>query len=192
MNCSESNDYMMRYFDGNQNDIENAQLKQHLKSCNRCSEYLDSLKEIFCVIETDNAIEPPPDFEINIMKRIDALELTRKKRADGILIFIYSFVTVILTAVAVAFMARINGINLFDLFNTTEDVFSSFPDTIFTLYSILSAAYNILTRIAQALIQVVSILSSTYYFMIAMLLILFVMLPRVFTGLAKQGGRDEK
>lgn len=192
MNCIEANEYIMKYFDENHNDIENAQLKQHLKTCSGCNDYFESLKEIFSVIDTDNAIEPPCDFEANVMERINTLEVTRRKRADGILIFIYSFVTVLLTALAVAFMARFNGINIFEIFSRTDDAFSSFPDTVFTLFSILNAAYHITIRIIEALMQVIGVLASTYYFMIASLLILFITLPQVFTGLAKQGRRDEK
>jgi hypothetical protein len=191
MNCNESNEYMMRYFDGNQNDIENAQLKQHVKSCSTCNRDFESLKEIFCAIETKNSIEPPQDFEVNVMEKINALEMTRKKRADAILIFTYSFVTVILTALAVLFMARLNGINIFDLFSTTDKSISSFPDTLFTMANILNTTYHIFIKIADALFQVVNVLTGTYYFMIAILLCFCIMLPKAFTGLAKHGGRDK-
>jgi DNA phosphorothioation-dependent restriction protein DptG len=191
MNCKESNDYMMSYFDGNQNDIEHAQFKQHLKSCSCCSRDFESMKEIFCAIESKDSIEPPQDFEVNVMKKINSFEMTRKKRADAVLIFTYSFVTVILTALAVAFMARLNGINIFGLFSTTGESFSSFPDTLFTIVNILNAIYHIAIKIADALLQVLNVLTGTYYFMIGVLLCFFIMLPKVFTGLAKQGGKDK-
>lgn len=192
MNCIEANEYIMKYFDGSHNDIENAQLKQHLKSCSGCNDSFENLKEIFSCIDSDNAIEPPCDFEVNVMKKINALEVTRKKRADGVLIFIYSFVTVLITVLAVSFMARFNGVNIFEIFSSSDDAVSSFPDTVFTLFSILNAVYHVFTRTLGALIQVISLLANTYYFMIAALLILFITVPQVFAGLAKHGGRDEK
>jgi anti-sigma factor RsiW len=80
----------MKYFDGTVNETERLQLMQHLKTCEKCSNEFDSLKDIFnCLEEEDNHIEPPANFEEQVMAKVNLYEADRRKKVDGFLMLIY-------------------------------------------------------------------------------------------------------
>lgn len=111
MNCNASNDYIMKYFDGEINDIENEQLKQHLKFCKKCNEDFKALNEIIGCIEEDILVEPPADFEANIINRVCALEASKKTLTNRIVIALYIVAAIALIGITSMFVNSIQNID---------------------------------------------------------------------------------
>ena len=83
MNCETSKDYIMKYFDGELNNIEEAQFKQHLKICPDCGSEFRCMQTIFTAIKTKAEIEPPADFETRVMDRVASIEKKEKKKGQN-------------------------------------------------------------------------------------------------------------
>ncbi|MGI6778807.1 MAG: anti-sigma factor family protein [Acetivibrionales bacterium] len=80
MNCSLSRNHMMKCFDGEHNDIEDAYFKQHLKACQHCREEFEEMKKVFDILETITQVQPPENFETEVMEKIGVLENKREKK----------------------------------------------------------------------------------------------------------------
>lgn len=185
MNCKLSDEYMMKYFDGELNDIENAQLRQHMKTCKRCSQEFGGLDEIVKMLETDSLIEPPEDFEMKVMEKISTLEVSRSKATSRGLVLLYNFTTLVSVVLLLVFVAGLKEINLFG-------AFSSFSDFTAGIYAFATDAFNMVWGIVKAFIQVAVILVKTYYYVFITLLALLLAVQKTFFILVKQDGGDRK
>lgn len=90
MNCNQSNEYIMKYLDGELSDSEHAELIHHINKCNVCCAEFQEYDSIVKSLEEDKGIEPPDDFEITVMSRInlmDDYQKIKKKRS----LFFYIF-----------------------------------------------------------------------------------------------------
>lgn len=70
MQCREISDLMMKYFDGNINEIELERLTKHNKGCRQCADEFDALKEAIFAVEDMPELEIPEGFETRIMGKI--------------------------------------------------------------------------------------------------------------------------
>jgi len=189
MNCRQAYDFTMKYFDGELNDIESAQLKQHFKICKSCSEGFNELNGVLAYLESNSEIEPPEDFEVSVMDKVYSLEIMRNKRADMLLAILYGitgFLLVVMTTV-VAFNLR--GITLFSAFEIISESFSSFSSLMFTIYNILRLFYDMITGVAGTLLQVMVLLTRTYYYVFISLLLMLFIIQRMFVNIIRQGDR---
>jgi uncharacterized membrane protein YiaA len=113
----------MKYFDGSVNDLEKQELKQHLKTCKKCCDEFESLKDIFnCLEEEDNHIEPPVDFEERVMEKVNEYETSRRKKVDGFLMLIYGITVLILGVFTVVFAIRIKGSGTLESFASIDGI----------------------------------------------------------------------
>jgi predicted anti-sigma-YlaC factor YlaD len=131
-----SNDLIMKYYDGNANDLEKAQLRQHLKTCSKCNEEFESLKEIFNCLQEDNQIEPPKDFEEQVMKKVNMYEISRRKKVDSFLMAIYGVTLLILTVLTVTFALKVKNMMIME----SVGEIGSMQDIIYLAYGILKQA----------------------------------------------------
>ena len=109
MNCNNYSDIIMRYFDGGLNDIETAQMKQHLKICKNCSSEFEDMRDIFSSLENGNQIEPPEDFEIKVMEKIKTIQPSWKEVPDATIKFIYGFTSFLLILLLFMFTLNMMG-----------------------------------------------------------------------------------
>jgi hypothetical protein len=175
MNCNISDDYIMKHFDGNINDIESAQLKQHLKTCTKCNESFKSMEEIVGLLENDNVIEPPKDFEEKVMAKVTSLELVRKKESDRVTTIMYVITTAILIAMSLILVARVEEINIPDIFIKISDSFSSISGTAETFKGLVSNLFTLIKGVTEALLQITFIIIKAYYYIfIAIGMMLFI------------------
>jgi len=74
----------MKYLDGELNSSEHAKLIYHINKCSKCCAEFQEYNSIIKVLEENNEIEPPDDFEMAVMSKIELTEagskLIRKKR----------------------------------------------------------------------------------------------------------------
>jgi predicted anti-sigma-YlaC factor YlaD len=90
-----SKNYIMKHFDGEGNDIEEVQFRQHLKSCKSCSDEFSSMEAIFAALGTQTDIEPPANFEAMVMDKVGIIEKQRRENNSRWLVLIYNAATVL-------------------------------------------------------------------------------------------------
>lgn len=187
MKCVDSKNYIMKFFDRELNDIEEAQLKQHLKTCKDCSEEFNSLKEIFDIVELEPEIEPPEDFEIQVMSRI-AKETKMYKNNNENTSFIYN---ILLVSVSLIFVTIFSGVQ-WDSFKTPIDLIQISQMIIGNLKDFITVAISMCKGIAIALFTVAASTYKTYYFEYIILGILLLLTQRVFFKMVRQSNGGEQ
>lgn len=103
MNCRLSNEFLMKHFDRNINDIESAQLKQHLRICSSCSSCFNELSYIVDNLEKPEIIiEPPEDFEFRVLERVKILK--QKQQNDRMISILFGVSTIIFVVFLLCFV----------------------------------------------------------------------------------------
>jgi len=181
MKCYDSQNYMMKFFDRNLNDIEEAQLKQHLKICKNCSNEFVSLKEIFAVVEQDSEIEPPEDFERQVMCRIKNETDMYKKTSEGSA-FVYN---ILLVAVSFVFVIFFGGM-LWDCLRTPINLVQFLELIANYSKDFFSAAISMGRGMIIAIVGVTASIYKTYYYAYIVLGILLFMSQRIFFRMVRE------
>ena len=182
MRCNDSQNFMMKFLDKEINDIEEAQLKQHLKTCTNCSEEFSNLKEVFSYIEEDTAIEPPDNFEHQVMSRIKKeTQMYKKGSDDGT--FVYN---ILLVAVSFIFVILFGGI-LWEVLSSPVQYIQSFQSIVDYSKEFFAAAVSMVKGISIAIVGVTASIYKTYYYAYIILGILLFMIQKVFFKMVKAG-----
>jgi len=182
MKCNDSQNYMMKFFDRELNDIEEAQLKQHLKICTNCSKEFVSLKEIFADIEQDSEIEPPENFERQVMSRIENETKMYKKTTDQSM-FVYN---ILLGTVSFIFVILFGGI-LWESLKTPINLLQFSELIVDYSKDFFSAAISMGRGIAIAIVGVTASIYKTYYYAYIVLGILLLVIQRIFIRMVREG-----
>ncbi|QNU67653.1 zf-HC2 domain-containing protein [Ruminiclostridium herbifermentans] len=159
MKCVDSQNFIMKFFDKELNDIEEAQLKQHLKNCKNCSEEFNSLKEIFDIVEQDSGIEPPEDFEFQVMSRITKEEKIYKKTMDNNL-FVYNILLVTVSLIFVIFFAGA----LWEVLKTPINLIQIMNRFVDSSKDLILSAISMFRGIVIAILSVAASIYKTYFF----------------------------
>lgn len=111
MSCKPYDELIMKYIDGELNDIEQARLMHHVNRCESCRSELEDLKNIFDALEKNEEIEPPDDMQASIMDKVCALDIYNKKlRVKKIAMICFAStaaITTIIFALAIVFRNNI-------------------------------------------------------------------------------------
>lgn len=136
MSCEQTNEYIMKYLDGTLNDIENAQLKQHTKTCMNCRQQFNDLCMIFDALEDAEPIEPPMDFEAQVMKRIASQKAAEKERNANIAAFLYNIALSLSIVLLTAFVINLNNsVSFSGILLMLQDALSGVYDFVFSLFT---------------------------------------------------------
>lgn len=180
MNCSQSQAYMMKYFDKEINDIEEAQLKQHLKTCSNCSEEFTGLKDIFTQVEQLPGIDPPEDFELQVMNRIQN-ETKMFKKPTTETAYVYNILLIVLSLSFVTLLGSI----VWDTLIHPLDMFKEAWLITDLLKQFYSAAISTFKGIAITVVGVATSLYKTYYYAYILLGILLLVIQKIFITMLK-------
>ncbi|HHW48711.1 MAG TPA: hypothetical protein GXX14_08870 [Clostridiaceae bacterium] len=186
MNCEQSQELMMKYFDGNLNDIESRQFKQHLVVCGKCNEDFKKLDSILNSLENAAIAEPPQDFEANVMEKVRAFEMEEKKKTGNMLMLLYNLTAVISVALMVAFFAGTRGITLPESLKLADIYARSLAGTISAVLSALTAVLSLVTEVAGTLFQVGFSIIIDYYYVFLTLMAILVAIQKMFFVLVEQ------
>lgn len=182
MNCKLSGEYIMKFFDGDLNDIENSHLQRHLKACERCKREFESMKEIFDSLGQTNVIEPPEDFEERVMEKIYSMEMTNKSKSELSFAFLY-------TGVAFILMIALVIINEVLRYVDFHEVVLKFGTVADFLPMLLNAARNFLvfvSGIQKGLHQAAAAVADSFSFVFQISAGILLMIYGVLTRRAKQ------
>ncbi len=115
MNCKQSEEAFMRYFDHLSNDVEIAAIKQHIKSCQRCAQQFDQMDDILGSLEHVEEIAIPKEFEKDVMFKVSSYALLKQEKSrkfQAILVIAMLFVS---SAPLVAFGTAFLSLNPFQV-----------------------------------------------------------------------------
>ena len=185
MNCSSANEYIMKFFDGKCSDIEYEELKNHLNECEEYKKAFDELDEIFNILKTEE-VEPPENFEAEVMKKVEAYERKRKKKAEIFMITVYSIATAAVVALTMLLVSS-SGIDAVwrDITETITS-FESFKDFTSAVGDVTGKFFIIVLATARALFDVGVVIINEYYYIIVAVGILFVLAHRTFVYLTNR------
>jgi len=189
MNCEISKDYMMKYFDGERNDIEEARFRQHLKNCGRCSEEFNCMAEIFSSLETADTVEPPEDFEIRVMEKVNAVENARRENSSRMLVLLYNAATVVSIILLMVFVADIRQGGLVSAFESIREYFGSFSGILAAVFGVIEDVFSLLAGVVSVIIQVFISIVKTYYYIFVVLVLLLLAVQRLYVFVAASDGR---
>lgn len=183
MKCSEAQNYMMKYFDRDINDLEEMKLKQHIKTCEKCTGEFSGLKEIFAGIEEDSIpIEPPEDFELQVMNRIQN-ETVMYKKAYRSTRDIYN---VLLATVSFIFVILFGGL-LWEIFDHPIALIQNIMMISNFAKELCTAAITMFKGMSIAIVGVAASIYSTYYYAYILMGILLLVIQRVFFKMVREG-----
>jgi anti-sigma factor RsiW len=192
MNCQTSNDYIMKYFDGEINDLEEAQFRQHLKTCPKCSEEFNCMSEIFGSLETAETIEPPEGFEASVMEKVNKVELARKERNSRMLVLLYNAATAVSILLLMIFVADLKQVSVFNAFEKIGQYFGSFTSAAAAVFGVVGDILRILTGVAGVILDVAVSIVKSYYYVFITLIGLLLAIQRLYAYVAAQDGRKTK
>jgi len=180
VNCSSFRELMMKHFDGDFNDIENARMKQHLKHCKECMYEFEDLKSIFSVIEMSGDVTPPEDFEQAVMSRIYSLESARMKRMSVVLVIIYNLAVLVAIGILMLFASGLESLAALEasMNETAEELYISAGELFQTFSGIISLFY-------QTFMQLIDM----YYHYIIFAIAALLTIQRAFTLRFRQNRR---
>jgi predicted anti-sigma-YlaC factor YlaD len=177
MRCNVAQEYMMKYFDKNINDIEEGQLKQHIKICKKCADEFYSMKDILCEIEQDNEneVEPPENFELEIMNRIKNETEVYGKTPTEVSV-IYNTVAI---AFSVIFLVFLGG-GLFEAISSPLKLIAFFQHTLTLSQDIMTSLITMVKGVGISVLGITKALYQTYYYIYIVLALLLVAIQRIF------------
>jgi predicted anti-sigma-YlaC factor YlaD len=163
MNCEAAKEYIMKYFDGEQNGPEELQFKQHLKTCTNCSDEFNCMKEAFALLGNAEEIEPPEDFEIKVMERIAALEAPVKLRYQLLPVALYNLAAIISIAMLLLFVLDIRNVDFAGIITQTAEYVKLFAVTAAAMLKIVWNLMGVAGAIIRSLFEVLSTVFEAYY-----------------------------
>lgn len=102
MSCKPFDAYIMKYMDGEINDLERTQLMRHISECSMCNLEFQQLTSIMGVLNEQSNIEPPDDFEAAVMHKVNLLDIYNKKQKEKKLMLLYFISSMTLTFLVLA------------------------------------------------------------------------------------------
>lgn len=192
MNCQTSNDYMMKHFDGEASDIEEAQFRQHLKTCEKCSEEFACMSDIFGSLKESDIVEPPEDFEKRVMEKVEKVELARRENNSRMLVLLYNAATVVSIILLLVFVADLKQVSVFSAFEKIGQYLGSFTSAAAAVFGVVGAIFRLLGGVIGVIIDVaVSVVKSYYYIFITLIGLLFA-IQKLYAYVAAQDGGETK
>ncbi|WHH58369.1 zf-HC2 domain-containing protein [Petroclostridium sp. X23] len=182
MKCSEVNEMMMKFFDGETNDIDHYYFKQHLKSCPDCAEQYAVLSEVIGFMEEQPLLDPPEDFEECVMQSIRDTS-SRKKNflriPAGLVCLLIGASFLIITVITILFLQGFSTISLISMI--LSEGFSI--DILNSILLTAENAYRALMVLGNSIFDIYYVLFKNYYdvffSMAAILVISYTMSSRV-------------
>lgn len=190
MNCEKYSESMMKYFDSQINDIESAQLKQHMRTCARCSKEFEDMESILHLLETDAGIEPPADFEEKVMFRVREVQPVWKKIPDTTIKFLYGFTSFLLVLLLFMFAVTMFKEGAFKGITDEIGPLNSISDFFTSAQNVCVAIWGVVSDLAQAAFKMTMMIAKAYYYIIIMVVVMLFAINWTFVSLVKQNQGD--
>lgn len=190
MNCDISKEYMMKHFDGELNEAENKQFREHLKECSECNAEFHCMEAIFTTLDTKAEIEPPADFEARIMDKVAVIEKERREKNAKVIVWLYNGAMVLSIVLLLVFVADLKQVSLLSAFEKLGAYFSSFSSTAEAVLGVVGDLFALLGNALLAVIQVSFSIARSYYYVFIVLLAMLFVIQRLLNYVGTHSGRE--
>lgn len=160
MNCEQAGLFMMKFFDGEYNELEYIEFEEHLKCCKKCALDFANMKKVLSAVETDALIEPPENFESDVMAKVSRIKRAKQQKSKKWIVILYKTAAVICVFLLATLMY---GKNLLDVSNMIEQMdayavpLKSLIHVVLTIIMVLpdsvADTLQILNQVATAIVQ---------------------------------------
>ena len=192
MNCEISKDYMMKYFDGELNDMEKVQFRQHLKSCSSCSDEFNYMEAIFTTLDSQTNIEPPASFEAMVMEKVGVIEKQRSEKNSRHLVLLYNGATILSIILLLIFVADLKQVSVFSAFEKIRLYFNSFSSATAAVFGVVQDIFRLFGSALMAVYEVsLSIYKQFYYVFLVLIVMLLAIQKLLNYVVAQSGGRTK-
>lgn len=192
MNCENSNVYLMKYFDEELNEIEEAQMRQHLKACVKCNEEFSCMSEIFSAMRASGTAEPPEGFEAGVMEKVKMIEKARREADSNMLILLYNAATVLSIALLMVFVADLKQISIFNAFQKIGEYFGSFTNAGSAVLGVTGDMASLIIGIFRVMLDVALSIAESYYYIIVTLLALLLAVQKLIAVVTARDWRETR
>lgn len=173
MNCEKSKNYMMKYFDGEPNEADELQFRQHLQACDSCKDEYDQLEAIFTALGTKAEVEPPDNFEAMVMDKVAIIEKERKERKAKRIVWLYNGTIILSIILLLFYVADLKHVNVVSAFEKIGEYFTSFSSVTSAVIGVVGDLFALLGNALLVVVDVaVSIVKSYYYVFLALALMI--------------------
>lgn len=192
MNCETSKDYIMKYFDGERNNIEEAQFRQHLEICPDCSNEFHCMENIFTALETKVELEPPADFETCVMDRVASIEKERKEKSSKRIVWLYNASTLLSIILLLIFVADLKQVSILSAFDKIAGYFGSFSSAAAAVAGVVKDLFGLISNALIVVADVAFSIIKSYYYVFLALIIIVLTIQRLLHFVGTYGGRKSE
>ncbi|MEN6313524.1 MAG: zf-HC2 domain-containing protein [Clostridiaceae bacterium] len=192
MNCNLSKDHMMKYFDGELNDMEEVQFRQHLKTCKSCSVEFSCMENIFASLEEQPDIEPPSNFEAMVMEKVAIIEEKRSEKNTRWLVLIYNAATLLSIVLLLIFVADLKQVSVLSAFKQIGEYFRSFSSATSAVLGVVHDIFRVIGGALWVVVDVAVSIFKTYYYVFLALVVLLFAIQRLLNYIGTQSGGEAK
>lgn len=186
MNCEQAEIFMMKYFDRELDDLEYTRLQKHLGCCERCRVDFDNLKEVLSAVENDAMVEPPEEFDAEVMAKINYDRSSERKKASGWLVLLYNSVIVISTVLLIVFMSDAKGIEFVKTLKQIGACLTSFASLVQGMFITIMGMFEGIIDTMRIMQQVGAAIAEEDLYAIGALLLIILGMKNLFTAKAGQ------
>ncbi len=192
MNCETSKNYSMKYFDGDLNDLEEVQFREHLKSCRSCSDEFACMEALFTTLGEQPDIEPPANFEALVMDKVNVIEQKRNEKNSKQIVLIYNAATLLSIILLLIFVADLKHVSVFSAFETIGEYFSSFSSAAAAVLGVVQDLFGLIGGAIMVVLDVAVSIFKSYYYVFLALVILLLGIQKLLHYVGTQAGRTTK
>jgi predicted anti-sigma-YlaC factor YlaD len=190
MNCDISKEYMMKHFDGELNEAERVQFREHLEECSECRDEFNCMKAIFTTLDTKAEIEPPDDFEARVMDKVASIENERREKNAKRIVWLYNSAMVLSIVLLLIFVADLKQVSVFSAFEKLGEYFSSFSSAAEAVMGVVKDLFALLGSALMAVIEVSFTIVKSYYYVFIVLLTMVFVIQKLLHYVGTHGGEE--
>lgn len=192
MNCETTKDYIMKYFDGELSNIEEAQFRQHLKTCPDCGNEFHCMETIFTALEAKVELEPPADFETRVMDRVESIEKERREKSSKRIVWLYNASTLLSIILLLIFVADLKQVSILSAFDKIAGYFGSFSSAATAVAGVVKDLFGLISNALMVVADVAFSIIKSYYYVFLALIIIVLAIQRLLHFVGTYGGRESE
>ncbi|HHV98356.1 MAG TPA: hypothetical protein GXX36_02080 [Clostridiaceae bacterium] len=181
MNCEQAELFMMKFFDGEYNELEYAIFEEHLKDCEKCALNFANMKEVLSAVETDAMMDPPENFETEVMEKVRRVKSAKRQKPAQWVVIAYKAAAVVSALLLAVFMYGKAGSNISSIMEQMDAYAIPLRGLIQTLLTIIMTLTDGVVDTLQILTLVGTAIVQEYVYILAALILMALGMKKLYT-----------
>ncbi len=179
MNCEKSKNYMMKYFDGEPDEADELQFRQHLQACDGCKDEFNQLETIFTALGAKAEVEPPDNFEAMVMDKVAIIEKEREERKAKRIVWLYNGTIILSIVLMLFYVADMKHVNVVSAFEKIGEYFTSFSSVTAAVAGVVRDLFGLLGNALLVVADVALSIVKSYYYVFLTLTLTILLVQRL-------------